>query len=72
MENFNEELKLMVGKNAIIQVGSYEELGDCLTKLLNDDSHRLSLQTNTKDLIHNAEATLDSYTTLILNQKSQR
>ncbi len=72
MENFKEELELMVDKNAIIQVASYEALDKELTMLLNDKNRRTSLQDNTKELTHNAEAILESYTTLILNQQSQR
>lgn len=69
MENFKEEMALMLDNNAILQVRSYEELGDCLTKLLNDKKYRTSLQNNTNDLTHNAEAILDSYTRLILANK---
>ncbi len=69
MENFKEELDLMLEKKAIVQLGSYKELGTCLTELLNDESHRMSLQNNTNDLTHNAEAILDRYTTLILGKE---
>ncbi len=72
MENFKEELELMIDKNAIIQVSSYDSLGRELTKLLDNENHRTLLQNNTKELTHNAEVILDSYTTLILNQQSQR
>ncbi len=72
MENFKEELELMIDKNAIIQVASYDTLDKELTKLLDDENHRTSLQNNTNELTHNAEVILDSYTTLILNQQSQR
>ena len=69
MENFKEELDLMLEKKAIVQVGSYKELGDCLTKLLNDESHRMSLQNNTNDLTHNAEKILEDYSELILDEE---
>ncbi|MCK4674282.1 MAG: hypothetical protein KAT61_00075 [Gammaproteobacteria bacterium] len=69
MENFKEELELMLEKKAIVQVGSYKELGDCITKLLNDESHRMSLQNNTNDLTHNAEKILEDYSELILGEK---
>ena len=68
MENFKEELELMIDKNAIIQVASYEALDKELTMLLNDKNRRTLLQDNTKELTHNAEAILDSYTTLILKK----
>ena len=71
MENFKEELELMIDKNAIIQVDSYEALDKELTMLLDDDNYRTTLQNHTKELTHNAEVILDSYTTLILNQQSQ-
>ncbi len=68
MENFKEELELMVNKKAIIQVESYETLDKALIMLLDDKDHRTSLQNNTKKLAHNAQAILDSYTSLILNK----
>ncbi|MEA2080155.1 MAG: glycosyltransferase N-terminal domain-containing protein, partial [Pseudomonadota bacterium] len=40
MENFKEELELMIDKNAIIQVASYEALDKELTMLLDDDNQR--------------------------------
>ena len=72
MDNFKEELELMIDKKAIIQVSSYDSLGRELTTLLDNENHRTSLQNHTKELTHNAEVILDSYTTLILNQQSQR
>jgi 3-deoxy-D-manno-octulosonic-acid transferase len=71
MENFKEELELMINKKAIIQVDSYDVLDKALTKLLDDKDHRTSLQNNTKELTHNAKAILDGYTSLILNQQDQ-
>ncbi len=71
MENFKEELELMVIKEAIIQVESYKTLDKALKKLLDDKNHQTLLQNNTKKLTHNTEAILDSYTSLILNQQSQ-
>ena len=72
MENFKEELELMIYKNAIIQVSSYDTLDKELTKLLDDNNYRTSLQNHTKELTHNSEVILDSYTTFILHQQSQR
>lgn len=68
MENFKEEMELMVNKKAIIQVESYEALYKTLKKLLDDKAHRALLQNNTKKLSHNTEAVLDNYTSLILNK----
>ncbi len=69
MENFKEELELMINKNAIIQVSSYQALDKELTTLLDDDNQRTLLQNNTNEFTHNAEAILDSYTNLILGEK---
>ncbi|NOQ87439.1 MAG: 3-deoxy-D-manno-octulosonic acid transferase [Gammaproteobacteria bacterium] len=69
MENFKEELELMLNNNAIIQVDSYASLDKELTMLLDDENQRTSLQNNTNELTHNAEAILEGYTALILNQK---
>lgn len=68
MENFKDELALMINKKAIIQVESYQALDRVLTKLLDNTEQRTSLQNNTKKLTHNAEATLASYSALILNK----
>ena len=70
MGNFKEELKLMIDKNAIIQVASYEALDEQLKSLLDDKDHQSSLKKSTNKLTHNAEEVLDSYTTLILDQKT--
>ena len=69
MENFKEEMTLMLDKNAIIQVASYESLDKELTTLLDDDNQRTLLQNNTNEFTHNAEAVLDNYTNLILGKK---
>ena len=69
MENFIEELELMINKNALIQVASYEALDKVLTILLDDKNRRTSLQNNTNEFTHNAEAILDSYTKLILGKE---
>jgi len=69
MENFKEELELMIDKNAIIQVASYQALNKELTTLLDDKNYRTSLEKNTNEFTHNAEAILESYTTLILDKE---
>lgn len=71
MENFKQELELMVSKKAIVQVESYNTLDITLKNLLHDKDHRALLQNNTKKLTHNTEEILDSYTSLILNQQGQ-
>ena len=70
MENFKEELELMIDNNAIIQVTSYQALEKELINLLDNLNDRTSLQNKTKELTHNVEVILDSYTTLILKQKT--
>lgn len=67
MENFKEELELMLSNNAIIQVATYTELKQELNKLLNNDSYRNTLQENTEKLVHNAESVLQDYTRLIIS-----
>ncbi|MBE9567921.1 MAG: 3-deoxy-D-manno-octulosonic acid transferase [Proteobacteria bacterium] len=71
MENFTEELALMLDSNAIIQLSSYEEIGDCLNRLLNNDADRLSLQENTCDLTKSAEGILENYSAIILKQLNE-
>ena len=70
MENFKEELELMLDKKAIIQVASYDELENELNKLLNDDDYQNALETNTEKLTHNVVGILKDYTDLILRNKS--
>ncbi len=72
MENFKEELELMIDNNAIIQVTSYQALEKELINLLDNLNDRTSLQNKTKELTHNVEVILDSYTAPILNQQNQR
>ena len=69
MENFKEELSLMKNNDAIIQVDSYQSLEKELAMLLDDENRRSSLQGNTKELTHNAEEILESYTALVLKQQ---
>lgn len=66
MENFREELDLMLDKKAIVQVNSYDSLAKQLKKLLDDEHYRSILQNNTKKLSHNVEIILQQYTGLIL------
>jgi 3-deoxy-D-manno-octulosonic-acid transferase len=68
MENFKEELDLMLAADAIIQVGSGEELADELCRLLDDEGYRATLEKNTKSLSHDVERVLEDYTRLILSQ----
>jgi len=71
MENFKAELDMMLAKNAIVQVSSYEKLEKQLTKLLDDESCRSLLQNNTKKLSHNVEIILEEYTRLILSESAR-
>ena len=68
MENFNQELSLMLEKKAIVQVSSIDELEEQLNKLLNDEKYREVLQANTTTLTHNVEEILKAYTDLILTK----
>ena len=67
MENFTEELDLMLEKKAIIQVNSVEELEKQLVQLLDNNKLRENLQNNTAQLSHNAEEILEDYSRLILS-----
>lgn len=70
MENFSEELALLLKKNAIVQITSklqaYSQLQQQIKKILEDDGYRKRLQENTRSLSHNAEKTLDDYANIIL------
>ena len=72
MENFAEELDLMLSKNAIIQITSklqtYSRLREQIENVLNNDEYRKTLQKNTATLSHNVEKILDDYTKLILKK----
>lgn len=72
MENFQEELKLMLENKAINQVESYRKLQQELSKLLTDDDYREKFEDNTKKIIHNAESVLDDYARLILSTGSEQ
>jgi 3-deoxy-D-manno-octulosonic-acid transferase len=69
MDNFSDELALMLEKNAIIQVASYDELLSQMQQLLDNDELRETLQNNTARLSHNAEKILEDYSSLILDTK---
>ncbi len=69
MENFKEELELMLEKKAIVQVDSVDELEKQLQQLLDNKDLRIRLQNNTKKLAHNAEKILEDYSRLILGEK---
>ncbi len=70
MDNFTEELALMIRHKAIIQITStdepYAELKKELGKLLDDENYREVLQSNTKKISHDVEKTLSDYTSLII------
>jgi len=72
MENFTEELDLMLRKNAIIQITSklqaYSRLREQIENILGNDEYRKTLQKNTATLSHNVEKILDDYTKLILKK----
>ena len=66
MENFEQELALLLEKEAIVQVYSMGQLEEQLNKLLDDEQYRESLQNNTARLTHNVEDILEGYANLIL------
>ena len=70
MENFREELELMLGKDAIVQVSSIDELQQQLTTLLDDDEKLKTMQENTALLSHNVEEVLQDYSEVILSRLS--
>ncbi len=69
MENFRDELDLMLDKEAIIQVDSIEQLKDKLNQLLDDENYRTGLEENTARLGSNVEQLLEDYTDLILSDR---
>jgi len=71
MENFKQELTLMLDKEAIIQAASINELEEPLNRLLDDDGYREALQASTVMLSHNVEKTLETYADLILTVINQ-
>lgn len=68
MDNFKEELDLMLDKKAIVQVESIGQLAEKLTRLLDDDNDRMTLEENTASLRSNVEQVLEDYTSLILEK----
>ncbi len=69
MENFKEELDLMLEKKAIVQVNSVDELEKQLQQLLDNKNLRENLQNNTAKLAYNAEKILEDYSKLILDEE---
>ena len=74
MENFTEELALMLAKRAIVQITSklqaYSRLREEIKNILDNDSYRETLQRNTTDLNQNVEKILEDYTKLILKDRT--
>ncbi len=67
MANFSEELELMLDKQAIVQVKSYQDMAHEISKLLSDKEYRGSLENNTKKLTDNVEKILSDYAELIVS-----
>jgi 3-deoxy-D-manno-octulosonic-acid transferase len=65
MENFKQELALMLDKKAIIQLAAIDELAEKISELLDDETCRTMLQHNTQNLSHDVEDILERYTDLI-------
>lgn len=68
MENFKQELALMLEKEAIVQVGSIDELEQQVRNLLNNEKDQNILQENTARLTHNVERILEDYSKIILSK----
>ncbi len=70
MDNFKEELSLLLDNKAIIHINSklqaYPQLHEQLIKLLDDENYRTTLQNNTKKLSHDVKNILGDYTDLIV------
>ena len=66
MENFREELDLMLDQEAIVQIDSIDKLKSELSRLLDEESYRVTLENNTARLSNNAEQLLEAYTRLIV------
>lgn len=71
MENFQQELALMLSKEAIVQVASIDELGKQLNKILDNKQYREMLQSNTAMLSHDVSQILDGYTKFMLTKTTQ-
>ena len=68
MQNFKQELDLMLADKAIIQVASIEELGAKLVTLLDNAEQRQRLEKNTGLLSHDVEQIMKNYCDLILGK----
>lgn len=68
MENFTQEMELMLSQNAIAQVNSIDDLEIKLMALLEDEKQRQLLEKNTTQIFHAVEKILDNYTHLILKR----
>jgi len=68
MDNFKEELALMLDKEAIVQVDSMDDLKVEINQLLRKDDDKNNLKTNTRELLNNSQEVLDTYTHLALQQ----
>ncbi len=66
MENFKDELTIMLKNKAILQASSVDELKELLIILLENKNHRTMLENNTISLSHNSQKILDDYTKQIL------
>ncbi|MDT8282658.1 MAG: glycosyltransferase N-terminal domain-containing protein, partial [Gammaproteobacteria bacterium] len=66
MDNFKQELELMLANEAIVQVDSLEGLRIKLIAILDDTAQRQRLEKNTALLSHDAEQILRDYSDLIL------
>jgi hypothetical protein len=56
----------MLDQEAIVQIDSIDKLKSELSRLLDEESYRVTLENNTARLSNNAEQLLEAYARLIL------
>ena len=66
MENFREELGLLIASKAILQVSTMKELSGTLIKLLEDKTYKANLIDNTTKISHQTKKVLADYIKLII------
>ncbi|MBL4712036.1 MAG: 3-deoxy-D-manno-octulosonic acid transferase, partial [Gammaproteobacteria bacterium] len=72
MENFQEELELLLTNEAILQVTTMPELSNTLSSLLENKTRKTTLINNTKKLSLKAKDILNNYTKLIVPEHISR
>ncbi len=65
MESFVDESELLVSKGAAVQVQSFDELGNAITELLNNESSRKELEDNAKQALQPFASIVTDYADVI-------